>query len=193
VNGALPVELDGVSVPINGNPAYLYQVSPTQLIALTSADLAIGTATLTTNNNGLISGKVMIQVQPLAPAFFTSSDGKHVAATHAGGSLVGPAGTSGVTPAKPGETIALYGSGFGPTNPAVPNGMLVTTPLPLVTPPTITIGGTEVQPLFAGLSGVGEYRFVVTVPATAVDGDVPVSAQLGALTTQANLMIAVHH
>ena len=193
VNGALPVELDGVSVSINGAPAYLYQVSPTQIIALTAADLATGPATLTTNNNGLVSGKATIQVQALAPAFFTSSDGTHVAASHAGGSLVGPAGTNGATPAKPGETISLYGSGFGPTNPAIPNGMLLTTALPLVTPPTITIGGTAVQPLFAGLSGPGEYRFVVTVPATAVDGDVPVSAQLGALTTQANLVIAVHH
>jgi uncharacterized protein (TIGR03437 family) len=193
VNGALPIELDGVRVSINGSPAYLYQVSPTQIIALTAADLATGPATLATNNNGLVSGKATIQVQALAPAFFTSSDGTHVAATHSGGSLVGPAGTNGVTPAKPGETIALYGSGFGPTNPAIPNGLLLTTALPLVTPPTITIGGTAVQPLVAELSGPGEYRFVVTIPETAVDGDVPVSAQLGALTTQANLVIAVHH
>jgi uncharacterized protein (TIGR03437 family) len=71
--------------------------------------------------------------------------------------------------------------------------MLVTKALPLVTPPTITVGGTAVQASFAGLSGPGEYMFRVTVPATAVDGDVPVSAQLGALTTQANLVIAVHH
>jgi uncharacterized protein (TIGR03118 family) len=194
VNGALPTEIDGVSVSINGDPAYLYSVSPAQLVVLTSTDLAApGTATLTTNNNGLISSNVSIQVQALAPAFFTLSDGKHVAATHADGSMVGPAGTKGVTPAKPGETISLYGSGFGATNPAIPDGRLLTKALPLVTPPTITIGGTGVQPWFAGLSGPGEYMFRVTVPATATDGDIAVSAQLGALTTQANLVIAVQH
>jgi len=193
VKGALPVEMDGVSVTINGDPAYMYQVSPTQLTVLTSTDLAPGAATLITNNNGLVSGKVTIQVQALAPAFFTASDGKHLAAVHADGSAVAPAGTQGGSPAMPGETISLYGSGFGATNPAIPDGMLVTKALPLVTPPTITIGGTAVQTWFAGLSGPGEYMFKVTVPATAVDGDVPVSAQLGALTTQANLVIAVHH
>jgi uncharacterized protein (TIGR03118 family) len=194
VNGALPTEIDGVSVRINGDPAYVFSVSPAQLVVLTSTDLAApGAATLTTNNNGLVSGNATIQVQALAPAFFTSSDGKHVAAVHADGSGVGPAGTNGVSPAKPGETISLYGSGFGATNPAIPDGKLVTTPLPLVTPPAIMIGGTAVQPWFAGLSGPGEYQFTVTVPATAADGDVPVSAQLGALTTQANLVIAVHH
>jgi uncharacterized protein (TIGR03118 family) len=194
VKGALPTEIDGVSVSINGDPAYVYSVSPAQLVVLTSTDLAApGTATLTTNNNGLISGSVTIQVQALAPTFFTSNDGKHVAAVHADGSMVGPPGANGVTPAKPGETIALYGSGFGATNPAIPHGMMVTTALPLVTPPTITIGGTAVQPAFAGLSGPGEYMFRVTVPAAAADGDVPVVAQLGALTTQATLVIAVQH
>jgi uncharacterized protein (TIGR03118 family) len=193
VNGALPVELDGVRVSINGDPAYVYYVSPTQINILTSTDMATGTATVTTNNNGLVSGSASIQVQSLAPAFFPSSDGTHVAATHADGSVVGPAGTNGATPAKPGETIVIYGTGFGPTNPAIPDGMLVTAPLPLVTPPTITIGGTGVQPLFAGLGSTGVYQFNVTVPAAAVDGDVPVSAQLGALTTQANLVIPVHH
>ena len=193
VSNALPIELDGVRVTINGSPAYVYYVSPTQINVLTPTDVATGTATVITNNNGLVSASASIQVQSLGPAFFPSSDGKHVAATHADGSIVGPAGTAGETPAKPGETIVLYGTGFGATNPAIPNGMLVTAALALVTPPTITIGGTGVQPAFAGLTGPGLYQFNVTVPATAPDGDVPVSAQLGALTTQANMVIPVQH
>jgi len=31
-------------------------------------------------------------------------------------------GAKSVTPARPGETIVLYGTGFGPTNPEIPNG-----------------------------------------------------------------------
>jgi len=184
VSGALPTEIDGVSVSISGAPAYVYYVSPTQLNVLTAADLPTsGTVTVTIHNNGLTSGSASIPVQALAPAFFPSSDGKHVAATHADGSIVGPAGTTGETPAKPGETIVLYGTGFGPTSPAIPNGMQVTTALLLVTEPTISIGGTNVPVAFGGLTGPGLYQFNVMVPATAPNGDVPVSAQLGALTT----------
>jgi uncharacterized protein (TIGR03118 family) len=190
---ALPTEIDGVSVAINGDPAYVYSVSPTRIIALTSTDLATGSAKVTTNNNGLTSGTATIQAQALAPAFFPSSDGKHVAATHSDGSTVGPAGTSGATPAKPGETIALYGTGFGPTNPAIPDGKLVTVASPLVNPPTIMIGGTAAEVAFAGLSGPGLYQFNVTVPATTPDGDIPVTAQLGSQTTQSNISIPVQH
>jgi len=150
-------------------------------------------AQVITNNNGLTSGKATIQIQAVAPAFFPASDGKHVAATHADGSGVLPAGTGRSTPAKPGETIALFGNGFGPTNPAIPNGMMVTVDSPLVNPPTITIGGTPAQVTFAGLTAAGVYQFNVMVPATTPDGDIPVVAQLGALTTQSNITIPVQH
>jgi uncharacterized protein (TIGR03118 family) len=194
VQGALPTEIDGVSVTINGGPAFVYSVSPSQLIVLTSSTLATGAAQVITNNNGLTSGTATIQVQALAPAFFPASDGKHAAAIHADGSAVGPTGGPGrASPAKPGETIELFGNGFGPTNPAIPNGMTVTVNLPLVNPPTITIGGTPAQVTFAGLTAPGVYQCNVTVPATTLDGDIPVVAQLGALMTQSNITIPVQH
>src|SRR5439155_9928163 len=109
---------------------------------LLPAATPLGPAQVQTVNNGLSSSMVTVQVLAVAPSFFTL-DGTNIAATHADGSLIGPTSTSPVamTPAKPGETIILYGTGFGNTNPAIPDGMLVTKAAPLLTLPTITIGG----------------------------------------------------
>ena len=194
VNGALPTELDGVSATINGKPAYIAYVSPTQINLLIPAGTATGAAQVQIVNNGLSSGMVAVQVQAVAPAFFTS-DGTHSAATHADGSLIGPASTStpGATPAKPGETIILYGTGFGQTNPAIPDGMLVTKALPLVTLPTITIGGTSANVAFAGLVAAGLYQINVVVPRGTADGDIPVVALVGTATSQSGAVITVQH
>jgi uncharacterized protein (TIGR03118 family) len=191
LNGSLPVVIDGVSVTINGAFAYVYYVSPTQINALTPATLAPGTAQLQLNDNGLFSATVAIQVQAVAPSFFTLSDGKHIQAFHADGSAVGTA--SPATPAKPGETITLNGNGFGQTNPPIPDGKWVTTPAPLITPPTVTVGGASATVVSSELTSAGLYQIVITVPATAADGDNAVIAQVGGQTSPVNAVIAVQH
>ena len=135
-----------------------------------------------------------MQVQAVAPAFFTL-DGTHIAATHANGSLIGATAITPVamTPAKPGETITLYGTGFGETNPAIPEGMLVTKAAPLVTLPTVTVGGTSATVAFGGLVGAGLYQFNVTVPAGTPDGDTAVVALVGTATSQSGAVITVQH
>jgi uncharacterized protein (TIGR03437 family) len=119
----------------------------------------------------------------------------HIVATHANGSLIGPASAAGVTPvttpAAPGEEIVLYGTGFGATNPATPAGQLITTDLPLATMPTITIGGMATTPLFAGLISAGLFQINVTVPASAASGDVPVVALVGSTASPSGAMITV--
>jgi uncharacterized protein (TIGR03437 family) len=37
-NGQMPTQLDGVSVTVNGKPAYVYYISPTQVNILTPPD-----------------------------------------------------------------------------------------------------------------------------------------------------------
>jgi len=192
VNGALPTELDGVTAWLNGKPAFIEFVSPKQLNILIPADTPPGSAQLQLVSNGLISATIAIQVQALAPAFFLAADGKHVAATHADGSLVSPPGAKSGTPAKPGETIVLYGTGFGPTNPDIPNGKLVTAPAPLKAQPVITIGGATAAVAFAGLTGPGLYQFNVTIPATTADGDAQVVAQTGDTSSPAALIPVQH-
>src|SRR5438132_11835195 len=116
---------------LNGKPVFIEFVSPKQLNILIPADTLPGPAQLQLISNGLTSATMTVQVQALAPAFFLAADGKHVAATHADNSLVSPPGAKSGTSAKPGETIVLYGTGFGATDPEIPNGKLVTAPAPM--------------------------------------------------------------
>jgi uncharacterized protein (TIGR03118 family) len=192
VNSALPTDIDNVSVTVNGTYAYVEYVSPGQLNVLLPVGLASGQATFETYNFGLSSGAVTVQVQDVAPAFFLQGDGKHVVATHADGTLIGPTTTTGATPAAPGEAIVLYGTGFGVTNPAAPEGKLITTPLPLAALPTITIDQISTgTPAFAGLTYAGLYQINVTVPTTAGSGDVPIVALVGSTASPGTAVIAV--
>jgi uncharacterized protein (TIGR03437 family) len=185
VNGKLPQVLDGVSVSINNTPAYVAYVSPTQLNVLLPTSAAPGQ--LQTVNNGLNSAPTASQFIPLSPAFFQLGSSNYVAATHADGSLIGPDGmfSSTTKPARAGEVITLYGNGFGATTPAGPDGMLITSPLPLVTPPVITFGGVQAQVVFAGVTAPGLYQFNVVVPQAASGNNVTLMAQIGPLTTPA--------
>ena len=79
-----------------------------------------------------------------------------IAGLHANGSLA--------TSVLPGETIALFGNGFGPTMPAAPNGQLLSSPFPLIQPVQVTIGEQPAPVTFAGLVGPGLYQVNVVVP-----------------------------
>lgn len=110
--------------------------------------------------------------------------------------LVGPAGLipgANFAPAKPGETIELYGTGFGPTHPALPASQTVAKPAPLVNSVTVTIGGEPAKVKFAGLVFPGEPLINVTLPADLPDGDAPQAATVGGVSTQAGVFILVQH
>jgi uncharacterized protein (TIGR03437 family) len=99
---------------------------------------------------------------------------------------------SGVTtrPAQPGETIQLYGTGFGPANPAVATGQLVATPEPTANTVTVTIGGVNATVSYAGLVEAGLYQLNVTVPAVS-NSDAAVLATVGGVSTQTGVSITV--
>jgi len=189
---ALPTDIDSVGVTVNGLKAYVEYVSPTQLNVLMPVGTpTTGTVQVQTYSFGLTSAAVTVPVQAAAPAFFIQSDGKHVVATHADGSLIGPTGTTGATPAAPGETVVVYGTGFGPTSPAAPEGQEITTALPLATTPTVTCNGTPVQVVFAGLTYAGLFQINVIMPTSLAGGDVPIVAQVGTELSPSTAVIAV--
>jgi len=131
----------------------------------------------------------MATLQPIAPAFFTF-DNKYLAATHSDNSYVGksglfPTAPGATTPARPGETIVLYGTGFGPTNPAIAGGQVTDKVANVTSQMTITIGNQPATVSFAALvpSYAALYQFNVQVPASLPDGDQPVTAQIGSVTS----------
>jgi uncharacterized protein (TIGR03437 family) len=108
------------------------------------------------------------------------------------GTFLGPATLyPGVTtPAQPGETIVLYGNGFGRTNPPVGAGSLAPYGT-LPSNPVIRIGGLPATVRFAGIVAAGEYQFNVVVPSGVPNGDNPISATYENVTTQPGIAIAV--
>lgn len=193
VNGLLPTSLSGVSVAINGFSAYVGYVSPTQINVLAPDDAAVGPVQIQVTTAQGTSNAFTAQKKQFAPALFSLGGSSYVAALHADYTDVGKAGLlSGVTsaPAKPGETILIYGTGFGPTHPALPSSQLIPTPAALANSVQVTIGGVAATVTYAGLVGPGLYQVNATVP-NVPDGDAAVVAQIGGVQTQAGMAISI--
>jgi trimeric autotransporter adhesin len=193
VNGQMPVSLDGISVTINGENAYIDYAGLNQIDVLTPPDLASGPVQVVVTVATVSSAPFASQAQALSPSLFVFNGGPYVAAAHADGSLLGPAGLyPGSTPAKPGETIVLFANGFGPVNPPVIKGSASQSgslsPLP-----SITIGGVNATVSFAGLVTPGEFQFNVTVPSSVGNGDQSIVATYGGQSTQTGTLITIHN
>jgi uncharacterized protein (TIGR03437 family) len=198
VNGLLPTSLQGVSATVNGVPAFLEYISPTQINLLAPGDApddaTIGPVLVQVTVAQQASNSLTVQKTQFLPAFFTIDNGAYVAALHADYSLVASSGLlPGVTaqPAQPGETILLYGTGFGPTTPALPTAQAVTAPAALANSVQITIGGVGAFVAYAGLVESGNYQFNVTVPPSLPNGDALVVATIEGVSTQTGVSITV--
>jgi uncharacterized protein (TIGR03437 family) len=203
VDGKLPTELDGVRVSINNKPAAVYYISPTQLNVQAPDDDSLGPVEVRVTTPNGTSQAAVAQLQRFAPGFFLfdPQGRKYIAAVHAQrderGNVVyvGPEGLfpgAPVRPARPGDVILLFGTGFGPTDPAVPAGRVVTSAARLANPVQIRFGNVVADVQFAGLApqAAGLYQFNVVVPAVP-DGDVEVIAEIGGVRTQSGAMIHV--
>ncbi len=191
VNNRLPAELDRVSVTVNGKSAFVYYISGTQVNILTPPDAMSGMVQVQLTLNGVMSNSMAVQAQAVAPSFFTF-DGKNVVGTHLNGSLLGPAslypGLS--TPAKPGETVIVYGNGFGATSTPVVSGAETQSgtlsPLPIT-----ALGGYPAVVLSANLISPGLFQFNVTVATFVANGNAVLSAIYGGSVTQSGVVLAV--
>ena len=190
----LPTALDGVSVAVNGVPAYVYYISPTQVNILTPPNAISGSVPVQVSSNGVVSASFMVQAQAESPSLFIFGSGPYIAATHANGSYIGPTSLYPglTTPAQPGETIVMYANGFGSTSTPVVSGS-ETQSGTLSPMPVITIGGVAATVTFAGLVAPGEFQFNVVVPPSLANGDQPTIAMYNGLTTQAGTLVTVQH
>jgi protocatechuate 3,4-dioxygenase, beta subunit len=184
VNNKLPEALDGVSVRINNQPASIYYISPTQINVLAPDTTSDGPAQVTVTSANLTSDPVSVEFRRFAPGFF-QFPGENAAAVRADGAYIGPAGLfEGVTTvaARPGDTILLYGTGFGPTNPATSPSQVNASPAPTANAVRVQIHNQQAAVAFAGLVSPGLYQFNITVPDLA-DGDYPVTAEVAGVRT----------
>ena len=190
----LPIVLDGVSVKIDGKSAAICYISPGQLNIQAPLDSSIGQVQVeVTGPNGSAAGTANLQAY--APGFFTFQS-RYVAAVHADGVYVAPPGFLGSAipsrPAQPGEIVAVFGTGFGPTTPVVPSGQLLSGAAPLtdLSQLQINVGGVIANVVFAGIVTAGEYQFNVVIPSLS-DGDQPITADIGGVSAQSGLLIPI--
>jgi uncharacterized protein (TIGR03437 family) len=197
VNNQLPTTLDGVKVTIGGQPAYVYFVSPQQ-INVVVPDVPAGAVNVTVTTSQGTSAPFATTVQAEQPAFFLWNN-TFAVATRQDFSYAAKDGTfTGLAtiPAKPGDVIILWGTGFGPTKPPAPVGVQVpAASFPTANPVTVTIGnqpatvfGAALAPGFAAL-----YQVAIQIPNSLADGDYPVVATVSGQSSAATAMITVQH
>jgi uncharacterized protein (TIGR03437 family) len=173
-----PTALDGTTVTIGGQSAFIDYISPSQVNALIPSDAPIGPQqVILTTTAGGESAPYPLTINPteaglLAPPSFNVNGTQYAVAFHTDGAYVLPVGAiPGLTsrPAEPNEIITLYGVGFGPVIPAIPAGQLVQQLNSLADVFQLSIGGIPAGNQYWGLapSFTGLYQFNVTVPAAA--------------------------
>jgi uncharacterized protein (TIGR03437 family) len=154
----------------------------------------VGPAPVVVTNGAGASAAFIVNLKPLAPTFLVQGATPYVAALHGDASLVGPVSLSTpgypFTPAKPGEIVALYGTGFGlPATPLA--GGSATQFAPLESLPAVRIGGVAATVQYAGVISPGLYQFNVVVPPSAADGDLPVTATYNGVSAFGGAILAV--
>jgi uncharacterized protein (TIGR03437 family) len=199
-NGNFPISLGGTSVTIDSKPAYLWFVSPTQINLQVPDDTATGTVSVVvTTANGSFTATVTLGQYAPSFSLFNSVYAAAIVATPgspgnsgAGYDYIGPSGVFSfpTRPVKAGETVLLYGVGFGPTTTPVHAGSTFVGAAPCATLPVVTIGGVPATVSFAGIVEAGLYQFNVVVP-NAGSGDKVLQASVGGATTPLKVMITL--
>src|ERR1017187_8744906 len=191
----LPTQLDGASVTVDGKPAYVYYISPTQLNVLSPADPAQGPVQVQATYAGQTSTVVSAVESTFSPAMFMFGPlgQKYVAAVRVDGQYIGPTNLypGATVPAQAGDFILFWGTGFGPTNPTTNFGQTFSGAPPTVNTVTCTIGGANATVEFAGLVYPGEYQLNIVVPSGLPSGDNLFVCTVGGVATQANAYLTV--
>jgi len=191
-----PTKLGGVSVSINGKPAYVYYITKNQIGVEAPDDPQTGSVSVSVLNNGVTSNTFFAQKAAVAPGLLAVSyppfsffvNGKqYLEATfglsnhYVGTPNLVPGFPYPFDPAKPGDTIFLYGIGFGETDPPLPAGTLATAADKIKAPITISFDQTPVTNIsYAGHypTYTGLYLFALTVPDVPA-GDHQIRVTLG--------------
>jgi uncharacterized protein (TIGR03437 family) len=183
---------------MGGKPAYVYFISPGQLNVL-APDIGPGAVTVTVTTPGGTSAPFTIAASQFGPAFFLWP-GSQVVATRQDFSFAAKSATfpgAATIPAKPGDVLILWGTGFGPTNPAAAAGIAVPgdKSYPTATLPTVTINNIPAIVFGAALApgSAGLYQVAIQVPGTLADGDWPIQATIGNVASPAGNILSVHH
>ncbi len=204
-NNVFPSSLSCIAVEIDGMRAPVTYVQQDQINVQAPTTTKTGPVTMIVianprRPNELRSDPATVTLQQPAPSFFTLGTTKSIAAQFAGTAdvVADPSVVPGARAAKPGDVVTLYGTGFGPTTPAVEAGQIPAGLAPIQGQVSVSIGGVNVPAAdvtYAGLSPgsiSGLYQFNVKIPDSVRDGDAPVVITLpGGAVTQTGATIPI--
>ena len=199
---AAPTSLGGTSVTIGGQAAFTYYVSQGQINAQVPSNLASGSQPVIVTTPGGASLPRSITVNAtepglLSPAVFNFNGGQYLTALFPDGTtfVLPPIGVVGIATAraKPGDTIVLYGVGFGKVNPDIPAGLKVSQANRLAATFQASFAGTPATVAFSGLAAgfLGLYQFNIVVPNVAAGDAVPFTYTLDGVQGKQKLVTAI--
>jgi uncharacterized protein (TIGR03437 family) len=201
-----PTVLDGISVSINGKPAYVWYLSPGQLNVQAPEDTATGNVAITVTNCKAASPAFTLTRRALAPGFlapsnYSATGTQYMVATFASdgayvlNTATGTAFGLNSRPAKPGDLIVAYGIGFGDVTPSILPGVIVGQSNALVNPIVLSFGSTRATLSYSGLAGsfVGLYEFYITVPPGLPNGDYQINVTQNGTPVPQTMYLTVHN
>jgi uncharacterized protein (TIGR03437 family) len=198
-----PTSLDGTSVNIGGEAAFVNYISPGQIDALVPSTVGVGPQSLTVTTTVGVSNVYTVAVNAVEPGLldlpvFDVNGVQYTGALNLDGTYVFPTGAVpgfNSRAASPGDVIVFYGIGFGPVTPAMPAGQLVEAANTLASDFQFSIGGVPATVGYDGLgpSYTGLYQFNVTVPNVPAGDSVPVTFTVGGVASAQTLYIAVQN
>ena len=153
VNGNVRTLLAGDCVQVGGQRAAIFAVYPNQINCqvpvLPPLNATVQVTTGCDGPNAQTSNAEPVTIQATAPEFFyfiTNADGHNpIAAINAVTfAYIGAPGLiagGSFTPAKPGDVLTLFATGFGATNPSFSTGELPSVAATVTAPVSVTIGG----------------------------------------------------
>lgn len=199
VDGKVATDLACVAVEVDGKRVPIYYVQGNQINAQAPWLQGSGPVSVKViNGKGNSSAAFTVNQQNYSPGVFTFN-GSSVAARNASNNysiVAQPSAIPGGGPAKPGDVVVVYGTGFGFTEPIWQPGEFADGQAPIKGDVRVTVGGVTLDKadvLYAGLSpdAPGFYQFNIRIPASAPDGDVPLSISVDGVAAQSGVTIPV--
>lgn len=180
----VPTTLADVQVKFDGIAGAIYYVSPTQINVQVPLTVVGGNTTITVFYKGAVVATTTVRTSAQSPGIFTYNGEAII--TSPNGALVSMKGFPALEVGPTGAYIVLYGSGFGPTNPAFfPGEPAPLSPLLLYrlvsTQVSAKLDGKEINISYIGLTpgSVGLYQINLFIPSSTKAGSHILSLNIG--------------
>jgi uncharacterized protein (TIGR03437 family) len=202
-----PTSLDGVAVTVNGLPAFVRHIGPSEIDVQSPSDPATGPVQVIVTAGNVSSAPASVQKSSVLPSIdapFTTGASTYAMALLSDGTYGGPTGAvPNITmrPVSGGEAVTFFGAGFGSvatlsSGSDVPAGTITSEGNTLASPVTITIASQPVPAsnvLYQGLAlgAIGLYQFTIVLPVGLPAGDQPIAFQAGGVDTGQTMLITL--